>query len=171
MSHYYVKPGAYLLNSSTSGSSLESSYHYGSTSFASSSSYSYAPTSYSTHGSSSTAGSPSSTVYPSPTQLSSPGFPILSVEEHKPSVRPARRSSLAAMKSNARNMEKNLGEFLDEGSTGKPSYTVKELCAAAIRGSKRGKLTLGEICDSIGDRFPYYRNSKAATALRFTTSL
>lgn len=59
-----------------------------------------------------------------------------------------------------------LNDLLDQESGAKPPYSVKALAEAAIKGSMTGSLTLGEICDSIKMRYPYYRDEENEKRLR-----
>ncbi|KIO25732.1 hypothetical protein M407DRAFT_47123, partial [Tulasnella calospora MUT 4182] len=43
-----------------------------------------------------------------------------------------------------------------------PPYPIKVLAEAAIKGSRTGKLTLNEICDSITKKYTYFRDPENA---------
>ena len=118
-------------------------------------------------------GSPSSTTTGSPSSSSSAAFsPLISplTPELPKTSKAARRSSHARRPSVSFAEPEALRDFIDNGSEERPAYSVKTLCEVAIKGSKKGRLTLSEICEIIQERFPYYRSADNAKRLRYVVT-
>ena len=115
-------------------------------------------------------GSPASNATASPASSSAAAFsPVLPYLTPEPAPKPykaARRSSQARRPSVSFAIPQALGDFVDSGLGERPAYSIKSLCEAAIKDSKKGRLTLNEICEVIQERFPYYRSPDNAKRLR-----
>ncbi|KAG8951627.1 Forkhead box protein D4-like 1 [Tulasnella sp. 424] len=162
--HQYVQPGAYFYNPSQSNwetSQAQQPHPYPfPPSYPSPTAYA-SPSAYT---------SPSSSNSASPASESSASFsPLIGTApapRSRTSYRAIRRNSTM---SGAPQQSVALNDLLDQESGAKPPYSVKALAEAAIKGSMSGSLTLGEICDSIKLRYPYYRDEENEKRLRNST--
>ncbi|KAG9001110.1 Forkhead box protein E1 [Tulasnella sp. 427] len=111
--------------------------------------------------------SPASSTSASPSSASSASFspviPTVPVARSRTSYRAIRRNSTVTT-----TVQHGVGlnDLLDQDPSSKPPYPVKALAEAAIKSSATGMLTLGEICDSIIQRYPYYKDAENARKLR-----
>lgn len=160
----YVQPGAYFYNPSQTNwetSQVQQPHPYPFPSPYTSPSAYVSPSAYT---------SPSSSNSASPSSESSASFsPVIStapVPRSRLSYRAIRRNSTM---SGAAQQSVALNDLLDQESGAKPPYSVKALAEAAIRGSMTGMLTLSQICDSIKERYPYYRDEENEKRLRNST--
>lgn len=123
-------------------------------------------------------GSPASTTLSSsPSSHNSPSFsPLFAAAEpeappvQKASLRAARRVSSSTRRSSVshahHNSEPILRDFLDHADNERPTYSVKALCEAALKGQPNGRMTLVEICDAITKRYPFFKDPEEARRLK-----
>lgn len=93
--------------------------------------------------------------------------PLHYVETHQPTQIVARRPS-AAKQAKLRSKLASLDDLAnDTHPDGRPTYSVKTLCEYAIRGSKDGKLSLGDIVEACARRFPFFDDEDQRKKFRY----